>query len=129
MNKIYGSKYYTNKFLNKSLKQTIKKLLISEVLNKHYSEQYDDFLIKNYKIKLIDLCKKVADSLLVSSNKKNYIIYLNNNIYINNNKLETIVNLVDYGSTDIRGCRLFSNIFKFVDKNIDYLFDIYGIME
>lgn len=78
------------------------------------------YLKKNYKISLEQLVNTVCNNFKISKYGNEYIIRLNKSVKINDTTyLESLVNLVDYGNTEIKGVNFFSSIIKEIEENIN----------
>lgn len=71
----------------------------------------NDYLIKNYKLSLIQTLKAFVKDCNISQIDKNmYEIYVNDNIFINSIKLNSLVSLLEYGNLDIKAPKIISSL-------------------
>lgn len=101
--------------------------LIKEDLNKYKSNKIFEYISTNYNISLNDIYNVITKIKFSKSkcNSLNYI-YLDSNIKIKDNVyLDTIIDLIDYGTISIKGLHIFDKNIDYIKSNINSLRQIY----
>lgn len=118
MRKIFVNVNYGKPFIIK-LMIVIRHKLENNLSNIKLKEM-KKYLKKNYKISLEQLVNTVCSNFKISKYGNEYIIRLNKSVKINDTTyLESLVNLVDYGNTEIKGVNFFSSVIKEIEENIN----------
>lgn len=126
MKKLYIDDACSFLFVKNYVPKTIKKLLKSEIQKGLYKAQ-KDYLKETYNISLEKIIDVFIDNLDIEHIPGNYILYLNENRYINKNKIITLVELINYGNLKISGTQLFNNIIDYISNKLSSLYDIFNI--
>jgi len=105
-------------FIYSYLPGYIKKLFEISVDKKRF-KPFD----REYKINSYSLLKKALNNLIISKNGNNqYIIKTNNIIKVNNLTLDYYLRLINYGTREIKGYPLISELFNYIKDNINKIY-------
>lgn len=123
------SKAYDKEFVL-SLRSTIKAQFIVQLDYKKLQAVEDDikfvFDLKD-DFDLLDICINSIDTSILVESETSYIIEVNPVIRVNNLRLFNLINLINDGSLDIDAYPIFSEIKKYIENNIDYLYELYQL--
>lgn len=115
--KIKKYDYFSKYFLKNKIKDLLKKLLISRS-SKYNNSKLNIYLNDNYKIDLKKIINIFIKNIHLIETKKEYILELNE-FKINDIKLITFLNLIDFGNMDIKGIDLFASSLNDLRNNIN----------
>ena len=115
--KIKKYDYFSKYFLKNKIKDLLKKLLISKG-SKYNNSKLNIYLNDNYKIDLKKIINIFIKNIHLIETKKEYILELNE-FKINDIKLITFLNLIDFGNMDIKGINLFASSLNDLRNNIN----------
>lgn len=108
----------SDNFINNYILVGIKNILLKSLNSKNLA-QYN----KEFDIDVRDVLIKSVDTLIVTKVSSNtYIIQTNKNIKYKDNFLDNYLRLITYGSRTSRGYPILLNIFKFIEKNVYFLY-------
>ena len=114
--KIKKHDYFSKYFLKNKVKDLLKKLLINRSI-KYNNSKLNTYLNDNYKIDLKKIINIFIKNIHLIETKKEYILELNE-FKINDIKLITFINLIDFGNMNIRGINLFNSSLSDLRNNI-----------
>lgn len=102
----------------------IRQIIISELLRYfrlNLSDQllnkWDNYLSK-YNITLKQLLVKILNTMEFTTNKGKFIIMVSEVDKIDGVKISLLARLLNYGNTEIRGTKIISNGFNYLNKNL-----------
>lgn len=113
---------YRDNFIHHLMRQ-YKKYILADI-DKNKIKLYDDYFenVLNLKIKCINYIVKALDNLQFIRTKDSIILYINNNIYINNINVLDVCKLINYGNREIQAYPIFSKWASYIKNNLE---DIY----
>ena len=125
---IVKNKYYSYSFvkwLTNVVRMEVMSNLNLDLLPRYEQEIYSLF---NVNVNYVDVIKQALNNLQILDSNNKYIVQINSNIKYKNTNLclNTLVNLLDYGTLQIKGSYLFSNVFNNVSNNMDSYYDRYN---
>lgn len=125
---IVKNKYYSYSFvkwLTNVVRMEVMSNLRLDLLPRYEQEIYSLF---NVNVNYVDVIKQALNNLQILDSNNKYIVQINSNIKYKNTNLclNTLVNLLDYGTLQIKGSHLFSNVFNNVSNNVDSYYDRYN---
>lgn len=110
--------YFKSNISSKYIQPLIHRYISME-LNSYTNSSLDTYLKNNYNINLKSVIDSINFYCRVTDFKDNVLsIYWNNNIIIENNDLNTIMQLLEYGNLDIPPLKLISGSFTNIIKSI-----------
>lgn len=125
---IIKNEKYTTQFITWLL--SIIRVEVLSSINIGTLQKYEEevFNLYNVKISYYDVVKRSLNNLQILNSDKKYVIQVNPNIlYSNTNiKLINLINLLNYGTLQVQGCFIFSNVFENVQKNIEIYYNRYN---
>lgn len=102
----------------------VRRLIISELLryfrlnlNDPLLKKWDKYLSK-YNITLNQLLVKILNTMTFTTNKGKFIIMVNGVDKIDGVEIDSLARLLNDGNTEIRGTKIISKGFSYLDKNI-----------
>jgi len=107
--------------------QFIIKRAFEQIEDKKYVAM-QEYLKDNYKLSIEDVISQLATKGFSYSKVKDlYIIRVNDNIKETKSqeKLSTLIRLIDYGNLDIRGVHLIDSTLNYIKSNILNIYRIY----
>lgn len=125
---IIKNKYYSYSFvkwLTNVVRMEVMSNLRLDLLPRYEQEIYNLF---NVNVNYVDVIKQALNNLQILDSNNKYIVQINSNIKYKNTNLclNTLVNVLDYGTLQIKGSYLFSNVFNNVSNNMDSYYDRYN---
>ena len=125
---IVKNKYYSYSFvkwLTNVVRMEVMSNLRLDLLPRYEQEIYSLF---NVNVNYVDVIKQALNNLQILDSNNKYIVQINSNIKYKNTNLclNTLVNLLNYGTLQIKGSYLFSNVFNNVSNNMDSYYDRYN---
>lgn len=94
--------------------------LMKSFLRTVHSGKYSDI------ITFYEFMQIVIDNLTYVKSSIGYRIYFKNTYYPKTQvMLSELIQLVNYGSMSIRGLYIFTDVFKYIENNIDYIYENY----
>ena len=125
---IVKNKYYSYSFvkwLTNVVRMEVMSNLSLDLLPRYEQEIYNLF---NVNVNYVDVIKQALNNLQILDSNNKYIVQINSNIKYKDTNLclNTLVNLLDYGTLQIKGSHLFSNVFNNVSNNMDSYYDRYN---
>lgn len=125
---IVKNKYYSYSFvkwLTNVIRMEVMSNLRLDLLPRYEQEIYSLF---NVNVNYVDVIKQALNNLQILDSNNKYIVQINSNIKYKNTNLclNTLVNLLNYGTLQIKGSYLFSNVFNNVSNNMDSYYDRYN---
>lgn len=125
---IVKNKYYSYSFvkwLTNVVRMEVMSNLSLDLLPRYEQEIYSLF---NVNVNYVDVIKQALNNLQILDSNNKYIVQINSNIKYKNTNLclNTLVNLLDYGTLQIKGSYLFSNVFNNVSNNMHSYYDRYN---
>lgn len=125
MKKVIISSSYGEYFIKNKLPLVFAKLL-NERLHKKNIQNIFTYITDNYKISKETLISNILKSIKVSKyDKTKYILYFDNNIYIDDVNLENLVSLITYGNREIRGSNVILDAMTYLKKNLSSIYKLY----
>ena len=122
---------YLKDIVNENFVRIIPQFIIRRVLEQIDKNHYiamQEYLKENYKVSIEDVIKELAlRGFSYSKVKDLYIVRLNDNIKEEKSqqKLSTLVRLIDYGNLEIKGVHLINNSIEYIKDNILNIYRIY----
>ena len=122
---------YLKDIVNENFVRIIPKFIIKRVLdliNKNNYVAMQDYLKENYKLSIEDIIKELAiKGFSYSKVKDLYVVRINDNIKEEKSqeKLSTLIRLIDYGNLDIRGVNLINTTLNYIKDNILNIYRVY----
>ena len=125
---IVKNKYYSYSFvkwLTNVVRIEVMSNLSLELLPRYEQEIYNLF---NVNVNYVDIIKKSLNNLQILESNDKYIVQINPNIKYKNTNLclNVLVNLLDYGTLQVKGCYLFSTVFNNINNNLNIYYDRYN---
>ena len=122
--KINLNKISSEEFIEEYIPIIIESKIQSNYVNNKRRPIYK-YIKDTYKISMSSLIRKVVDSLQFNIYDNYEVISINPNIFIKNDKLISLVKLVDFGNLNIKGTKLFSSSMKWLQDNIEGIYAFY----
>ena len=122
---------YLKDIVNENFVRIIPQFIIRRVLEQIDKNHYiamQEYLKENYKVSIEDVIKELAlRGFSYSKVKDLYIVRLNDNIKEEKSqqKLSTLIRLIDYGNLEIKGVHLINNSIEYIKDNILNIYRIY----
>ena len=117
--------------VNDNFIRLIPKIIINKVVSLIVDNKYSamqEYLKENYDITLEDIITQLATKGFSYSKVKDlYIIRINDNIKEEKSqeKLSTLVRLIDYGNRDVRGINLINASLEYIKNNLLNIYRYY----
>lgn len=100
-------------------------------LNEDKLIQLDEYLNKHLGIKesSIDIIEYGFNNMFISDTGTGFIVMIDNNILIpdSSQKLINIINLINYGNLEVRGCNIVSQAFNYVESQLNNMVLLYRL--
>lgn len=122
---------YLKDIISENFIKIIPQFIIRRVLEQISKNNYvamQEYLKENYKVSIEDVVRELAlKGFSYSKVKDLYIVRLNDNIKEEKSqeKLSTLIRLIDYGNLEIKGVHLINNSIEYIKDNILNIYRIY----
>lgn len=125
---IYFKDILDEEFIHKFVPQVIRSraLLLAKKRN---TTQMNEYLKKNFNITIEEVIKQIRFSINHYSNI--YSLAINNNIYEEktNEKVISLVKLIDYGNLEVKGLNIVNSSMYYINNNLKGLYRYYQMKE
>ena len=115
------------------IKKFLPEVFITKLYNKSSDKQYKnifDYISDNYKLSKKDIFNSLKANLIFSKYGNDTIISSNDNVFVNaDNKLSSILALIDYGNLEVKGTNLINTTIDWINSKISYLYIMYVSLE
>ena len=89
-------------------------------LNVEIIFKWDRYLRSNgIRLTLNNIISYIINTLEFSISNGNYVVKINNKLNINEYNPDSLARLINYGNSEIKGTGIFSDAFKYLDRNIN----------
>ena len=122
---------YLKDIVNENFIRLIPKFIIRRILDLISKNKYvamQEYLKENYEISIEDVVSQLMKKGFSYSKVKDlYIVRIDDNIKENKSqeKLSSLIRLIDYGNLDIRGVNLIKSSIEYIKDNILNIYRIY----
>lgn len=126
MKKLYISSNYGSKFIKYNLPKLASKLLIEKLSTKSLDNIFV-YIKNNYNISKKVIFRNIVDSIRVSKyyNSNSFVLYIDSNVMIKNIKLESLLDLITYGNSSIKGSNVILDTLEYIKNNLPTFYQYY----
>lgn len=111
-------------FLKYNIKD-IFKVTLNNYINTKNTKAINNYIEKTYKTNLNFILNLIIKNIFVSENKNSNIIFIRDNIKVNNNfYLKELLSLLEFGNREVRGLGILTETFNYLKRNL-YYFHLY----
>lgn len=117
-----------NYFVSVYLPKIIRLRLISSCKEKNTSLM-NSYLKKVFNISLIDVINKACSNIITMWSGTTCILSIDTNVYemTSNEKLNSLIKLIDQGNLDVKGLNIFKEALEFIQHNMNSIYKIYTL--